>query len=42
MFYYLLCLFKDDVELFLNLVNDNKTLIDSSKQDDKKKVSAQL
>lgn len=29
---------QDDVELFLNLVNDNKALIESNKQEDKKKV----
>lgn len=29
---------QDDVELFLSLVNDQKALIESGKQDDKKKV----
>jgi len=28
---------QDDIELFLNLVNDNKALVESSKQEDKKK-----
>lgn len=30
---------QDDVDLFLNLVNDHKTLIESNKQEDKKKVT---
>ena len=29
---------QEDIDLFLNLVNENKTLIDSGKQEDKKKV----
>lgn len=33
---------QDDVELFLALVNENKTLIDSGKQEDKKKVCLNL
>lgn len=32
----------DDVELFLGLVNDNKALIESGKQEDKKKVIRKL
>jgi hypothetical protein len=28
----------EDTELFLNLVNEHKSLIDSAKQEDKKKV----
>lgn len=30
---------QDDVELFLNLVNENRALIESGKQEDKHKVS---
>lgn len=30
---------QDDTDLFLGLVNENKALIDSGKQEDKKKVS---
>lgn len=30
---------QDDVELFLSLVNESKTLIESNKQEDKKKVN---
>lgn len=29
---------QDDIDLFMSLVNDHKTLIDSNKQEDKKKV----
>lgn len=29
---------QDDIELFLGLVNENKALVESGKQEDKKKV----
>lgn len=31
--------FKDDIDLFMSLVGEQKALIDSSKQEDKKKVT---